>query len=223
MIAFISDVHGNLPALRAVLDRLDEIGVDELVCLGDTAGYYCFVDECVDVLRERAVLTLRGNHDDYLVTGRLSGRSQTADACIAYQRSRVSRPSIEWLASHQPSGQYAGWRLAHGGWIDPLDEYVRDPTLDYFWGFDGDRFASGHTHLPLVLRDGALVYVNPGSVGQPRDGDPRASFAVVDGDRVELHRVEYDVGETQRAMAATGLPAYVAESLSYGLPIGSRP
>jgi diadenosine tetraphosphatase ApaH/serine/threonine PP2A family protein phosphatase len=97
------------------------------------------------------------------------------------------------------------------------------PSRDYFTELAGTRFASGHTHLPLVWRGGGRLYLNPGSVGQPRDGDPRASFATVDGDVVVLHRVEYDFRAVQRAMAATGLPPYIAESLAFGLRVGGRP
>lgn len=222
MIALVSDVHGNLPALQAVLARLDALGVTELLCLGDTAGYAPQVNECCAALRERGATGVRGNHDDYLVTGRSSGRSATVDLCIAYQRTIIEPENLTWLEALPLRRSAHGISLVHGGWADPLEQYLRAPAAADFAGEPGSLFASGHTHIPLLWGDGRIRYCNPGSVGQPRDGDPRASFALFDGEAFRIERVEYDIAATQRVIAAAGLPDYVGLSLPLGLPVGSH-
>tara|TARA_R110002049_G_scaffold40732_8_gene123679 strand:+ start:1115 stop:1795 length:681 start_codon:yes stop_codon:yes gene_type:complete len=219
MIGIISDIHGNRAALLAVLSRLDEIGVSHIVCLGDTAGYYSQVNECCELLRGRGVFCLMGNHDWYLVSGARSHRSSSANACLDYQREVITADNLAWLASLSPSARRYGIRLAHGGWIDPLEEYV-SPTEDYFGAFEGCWFASGHTHVPCIFSGGGKTWCNPGSVGQPRDGDPRASFALWDGEHFELHRVDYDIAATRQAMADAGFPPRFHENLVTGTRIG---
>lgn len=222
MIALVSDVHGNLAALEAVLARIDELGIEELLCLGDTAGYYPDVDACCEALRDRDARSVRGNHDHYLVTGARSGRSRWADACIDHQASTVAARTREWLASLPTSLTCGGVRAVHGGWGDPLEEYLVEVDEAYFAAQRGRFFASGHTHRPLVVEGRRATYCNPGSVGQPRDGDPRASFAVFDGRTFRVERVPYDVGRTVEAARRAGLPDEVAANLDVGLVIGGR-
>lgn len=221
MIALLSDIHGNLPALRAVLDTLDQWGVSRILFLGDVAGYAPQVNECCDELRARSVLGIRGNHEHYLITGESSGRSQTADACIAHQRSIVTPDTLSWLTSLPLTLTHAGITIVHGGWNDPLDEYLCEVDSSTFAGQSGRMFASGHTHIPLLWSNGSLQYCNPGSVGQPRDGDARASFAVFDGERFTVHRVAYDTAAARTAIREAGLPEWVGSNLPLGLPIGA--
>lgn len=109
----------------------------------------------------------------------------------------------------------------HGGWINPLDEYVR-PSEKYFEGMESLFFVSGHSHVPCLWCGKVKKYCNPGSVGQPRDGDWRASFATWDGGSFEVHRVEYDVEATQRAMFEAGFAPFYFENLSKGTRIGGQ-
>ncbi len=221
MIALVSDVHGNLAALQAVLARIDAIGISAVYCLGDTAGYYPEVDACCALLQERDVRSVRGNHDHYLVTGTRSGRSRYADLCIEQQAAVVSAETLDWLSGLPERDRFGGISVVHGGWRDPLEEYLLDLDDDYFAALEGQLFASGHTHRALVWAGQASTYCNPGSVGQPRDGDPRASFATFDGTRFTLERVAYDVGRTRAAVAAAGLPEVIGANLHRGLTIGT--
>jgi predicted phosphodiesterase len=219
MIAIISDVHGNWAALQRVLEEIDYLGIEKIINLGDTAGYYPFVNECCEALRERGALSLLGNHDFYLVRGLPCHRSRSASACLEYQRRITSASNFAWLAGLPTSLIVDGINCVHGGWSDHLEEYFR-PRVGYFDFCADALFVSGHTHVPTVWFDRGKRYCNPGSVGQPRDGDARASFAVYDGFNFEIRRVRYDPSKTQGAMQDAGFPAVYYENLEIGSRIG---
>ncbi|NIE74422.1 metallophosphoesterase family protein [Pantoea sp. Tr-811] len=221
MIGIISDVHGNYSALRSVLQRLDALGVEQIICLGDTAGYYCQVNACCDALRERGVLSVMGNHDWYLARQQRCPRSNSANACLDYQAKVISEQNLAWLDGLPLQAQVHGMSLVHGGWNDPLDEYLQ-PAQAYFEALPGRLFVSGHTHVQYLWQGQGKVYCNPGSVGQPRDGDRRAAFATWDGERFDLHRLEYDIAEVQQAMAEAGFTPYFYQNLENGTQIGGR-
>jgi len=221
MIAIISDIHGNWAALRRVLEEIDHLGIEKIINLGDTAGYYPLVNECCEALRERGVLSLLGNHDFYLVRGLPCHRSRSAKACLEHQRRATSASNLAWLAGLPTNLVVDGINCVHGGWSDYLEEYFR-PRIGYFDFCDHTVFASGHTHVPIIWVDGPKMYCNPGSVGQPRDGDARASFAVYDGLNFEIRRVTYDPSDTQRAMRDAGFPAGYYQNLEIGSRIGGR-
>ena len=222
MLGIISDIHGNFPALKAVLDELDRLQVSDVVSLGDIAGYYSDVNQCCEALRERNIDSVMGNHDWYLVSGNPCPRSDSANKCLEYQRSILSTENLAWLSSFPTERVVAGVRLVHGGWSDPLDEYLV-PSERYFLALEGNAFSSGHTHVPGTWRWGEKQYCNPGSVGQPRDGNPKAGFALWDGSSFEIHRVSYDIAETQQRMAKAGFEGYFYQNLSLGLRIGQDP
>ena len=221
MIGIISDVHGNYSALCSVLERLDALGASQVICLGDTAGYYCQVNLCCDALRERNVFSVMGNHDWYLAKAQRCPRSNSANACLDYQASVISPQNLAWLQSLDMQSLQHGVSIVHGGWNDPLDEYL-SPSQAYFDALPGCHFASGHTHVQYQWQGEGKHYCNPGSVGQPRDGDPRAAFATWDGQAFALHRVEYDIAQVQQAMAVAGFDAYFYENLDKGTQIGGR-
>ena len=221
MIAIISDIHGNHAALTAVLAELDRLDISSVICLGDIAGYYCQVNECCETLIRRNVFSLMGNHDWYLAMNEECPRSRSANECVTYQR-RVLKPSnLAWLASLKPQAVIDQLSIVHGGWNDPIDEYVL-PSTEYFSAIEGRYFASGHTHVPCVWTNGEKIYCNPGSVGQPRDGDARASFAVCDNYEFSIHRVPYDIGAIQQAMKDAGFDEYFYENLGAGARIGGK-
>lgn len=222
MIALISDVHGNYPALIAVLTEIDRLGISDIVCLGDTAGYYSQINECCDALRGRDVFSLKGNHDWYLTSDAGCPRSDSATRCIEHQASIVTSENAAWLGSLNSAAMINGINAVHGGWNDPVDEYVQ-PSDEYFRPLDGTTFASGHTHIQTIWSSDNRQYCNPGSVGQPRDGDARAAFATWDGQHFELHRVGYEIGETQFHMRQAGFSDYFWKNLEFGLRIGADP
>jgi predicted phosphodiesterase len=223
MLAILADIHGNFPALEAVLDRIDYLGCDRIVSLGDVAGYYAQPNECIQALRAREIPNLMGNHDHYLVTGAQCPRSRSANDCLDYQRSVVSRSNIEWLASSPLFRSFGEINMVHGGWQDPLDEYILAPEESYFEDRPGRIFLSGHTHIPAVCPFRDRTYANPGSVGQPRDGDPRAAFAILVDGQLRIERVAYDVEATGRAMQKAGFDSYYYRNLAAGTRIGAVP
>jgi len=221
MIAIISDIHANHAALIAVLDELDRMSIKKIICLGDVGGYYCQINECCETLQEKNIFSLMGNHDWYLASGEQCPRSNGANRCLDYQRTIIKQSNLDWLASLRPQAQIEHLHIVHGGWNDPLDEYLV-PSAEYFAKISGHFFASGHTHVPCIWSGNGKTYCNPGSVGQPRDGDPRASFAVFDKNTFSLHRVYYDFRGLQKEMEKAGFEKYFYENLEIGSRIGGK-
>lgn len=215
-IAFISDIHGNFEALTAVLAELDRMRVTEIYCVGDVVGYYSQVNECCDELRRRDIKSVIGNHDWYLGFGGFCIRSKSVNDCLAYQRKVITSENVNWLRTFQAHIQVGDAQIVHGGWSDPIDEYIREPDEAYFTRLPGSIFVSGHTHVQSLHRFGEKTYCNPGSVGQPRDGDPRAAFATFDGKGFELHRVEYNMQKVFELMEAAGFNDYYYGGLKTG-------
>ena len=216
MIALISDVHGNYVALRQVLDAIDSMGIDRIYCLGDVVGYYSQVNECCDELRRRNIPSVMGNHDWYMVSGTGCPRSRSVNDCLRYQRKIITQENLKWLSAMPVYREMSGVNMVHGGWGNPIDEYLDPPGEGYFDAIEGRYFASGHCHMQRVIGFGDKVYCNPGSVGQPRDGDNRAAFAVFDGSGFSLHRVAYDYEEVGRLMDKAGFSGYYYGCLKEG-------
>jgi putative phosphoesterase len=215
MIAILSDIHGNYVALGEVLKAIDEMGIKDIYCLGDIVGYYPQVNEVCDELRKRNVKCVMGNHDWYMVADSFCARSQSVNDCLAYQKKIITPENLDWLKALPVYRQVGELSMVHGGWTDPIDEYL-DPSKEYFDKVGGRYFCSGHTHMPKVADYGNKQYCNPGSVGQPRDGDNRASFATWDGSEFKLHRVEYDFGKVGELMEAAGFSGYYYQRLAIG-------
>jgi putative phosphoesterase len=213
--AFISDIHGNYEALKAVLASIDAMGITHIVCAGDVTGYYTEVNACCDTLRVRAIPTVMGNHDWYLGGGGFCVRSRSVNDCLEYQRRVITPDNLAWLRGLPLQVQANGVRVVHGGWSDPLDEYLK-PSANYFSVLEGRFFLTGHSHLPCVEHYGEKIYCNPGSVGQPRDGDPRSAFAVFDGSDFTIHRVDYDFNKVFVLMDAAGFNDYYYGALATG-------
>ncbi len=213
MMAIISDIHGNFEALKEVLNKIDSCGVSEIVCLGDIAGYYSQINECCDELRKRNVKCVMGNHDWYMASGTECERSQSVRDCLAYQRKIITNENREWMFSFPVMRRIQEVVMVHGGWKNPIDEYL-EPTEEYFNGIDGNVFVSGHTHIQRVAGYKNKIYCNPGSVGQPRDGDNRAAFAFYDGNDFRLCRVSYDIDKVGRLMEDAGFNRYYYGCLS---------
>lgn len=221
MIGIISDIHGNYPALCAVLRALEQIRCNKILCLGDVAGYYCMVNECICELKERGITNLLGNHDYYLIKGSECKRSLTVNECIRYQRKIINNDNLKWLEKSLLTYDDTVFSARHGGWNDPTDEYVREFDFSKARTCKARIFISGHTHIQMIQDNGEIVYFNPGSVGQPRDHDCRAAFAVLDDNyKVHLYREDYDIEHIVYEMRHAGFDNYVTEGLFTGTRIG---
>lgn len=216
MIAIVSDIHGNYVALEQVLKTIDELGIQDIYCLGDMVGYYPQVNEVCNELQKRGALCVIGNHDWYMLADSFCDRSQTVNDTIGYQKKVITDENLRWLRSLPVHREYQQLKMVHGGWVNPIDEYLREPTKEYFDKVRGKYFASGHTHRPRIDNFGDKVYCNPGSVGQPRDGDSRSAFATWDGASFEIHRVAYDYDAVGQLMEQAGFNGYYYERLAIG-------
>lgn len=238
-IAVLSDIHGNLPALEAVLDSLAPY--DALWQLGDVVGYGPQPDEVVARLAEEKAQGVRGNHDSAAL-GDLSTDAFNDDArrAVEWTASHIQPATRAWLAALPQRTELDGFTLVHGSPRDATWEYVISVAVAgaNLREFDTTHCLVGHTHVPLVFRQAGRSIeavqpragasfelgrrrsiINPGSVGQPRDGDPRASGLLLDTDSGALHwyRVEYPIERVQRLMATRRLPPRLSARLVFGL------
>ncbi|WP_435348336.1 metallophosphoesterase family protein [Haloarchaeobius sp. HRN-SO-5] len=213
----ISDVHGNAVALRAVLDDMPT--VDGLLCAGDVVGYGPSPGECVDELRERDVPTVEGNHDRAVVRNAGFRFNDVAQAGIEYSRDHLTETQFDWLSALPTE------RLAHDGDVKVVHGHPDDPDHYTYSNEFGPALLHGesvlilgHTHVQGHETFDEGIVLNPGSVGQPRDGDPRAAYAILDLDdgTVEERRVEYDVERVQTQIREAGLPERLATRLEFG-------
>ncbi len=215
MIAIISDIHGNLPALEAVLERIDALGCRRIISLGDVVGYYAQPGECIDLLRARGIVNVLGNHDHYIVSGEGCPRSKLVSDITDYQRTIISPEQVTWLATSMSFISNSPIHFYHGGMRDPIDQYLYEIGPGDIPD-DASILFAGHTHVQTLLELGGKQFCNPGAVGQPRDGDPRAAFATLSGDVIDLHRVDYDIDRTAFHMRQTGFPAKCYGNLYIG-------
>lgn len=216
-VGVVSDIHGNEVALEAVLEDMGS--VDALVCAGDVVGYNPWPSECVDEIRGRDIPTVMGNHDRAVATGNASGFNSMARAGVQYARRALADDQLEWLHS-LPTERCEfdeRMKIVHGHPRDP-DRYTYPADFSAALLDDEDVLVMGHTHVQHHERYDEGIVLNPGSVGQPRDGNPRAAYAVVDLDSltVEERRVEYDVETVRRAVADAGLPERIGSRLVEG-------
>jgi len=216
MIALISDVHGNFIALKEVLSAIDHLGIKNIYCLGDIVGYYPQVNECCDELRKRKVQCILGNHDWYMISNTLCKRSKSVNKCLQFQRKIITPDNLEWLSSFPVYRKIKNLALVHAGWNNPIDEYIVEPTQTYFDFMPELYFAAGHTHKQMLKTFGEKVYCNPGSVGQPRDGNYKAAFATFDGEKFDLLRVDYNVDEVCQLIKQAGFSEYYYNRLKTG-------
>lgn len=237
-----SDIHGNLEALEAVMSDAARQGPDAYVCLGDIVGYGPDPNECVARVRALGGRTIAGNHDVAAVgITDLDGFTPLARAAIEWTRGVLNSDATGFLSSLPVRLETPAFLAVHGSPRDPIEEYILDlPTaLAVFAESEFTLCLVGHTHVPgafALARDGRLssrplrsdkpvrllnasrYIINAGSVGQPRDGDPRASYLILDPDShvATLRRLEYTVAATQAKMAERGLPEILARRLSSG-------
>lgn len=212
MIGIISDIHGNFNALKAVLSELDALNVSKIYCLGDIVGYYPLINECCDELRRRNVKCVLGNHDWYVAANVECARSKTASICASYQSSIISNDNRNWIKALPIFLLDADLSMVHGGWQNPLDEYLKPLDSDLLL-IPTSHGASGHTHRSIIKHFSGKTYCNPGSVGQPRDNDPRASFAIYDGNKFSLRRTSYSIQTFIDDCSTHPLPSFIFNRL----------
>ncbi|MDE3089026.1 MAG: metallophosphoesterase family protein [Chloroflexota bacterium] len=241
-ILLISDIHANLVALETVLAKA--VPFDAIWCLGDVVGYGPEPNACIERLCSFDLLCLAGNHD-WAALGKLDLEEFNTDARRAaiWTREQLTPANLEWLKDLPETvpTQADRFSLVHGSPRYPIWEYVLTPAVarTNFDFFDTPICFMGHTHVPVVYRIRSLdrattadslpensplklnpdrMMINPGSVGQPRDGDPRAAYALLDLDAMTLthSRVDYDIAATQEKMEQFGLPRRLITRLSYG-------
>jgi predicted phosphodiesterase len=236
-VAVVSDIHANLAALEAVLAAVDLDPPDEIWCLGDLVGYGARPNECCEIVRERAATCLGGNHD-LAVRGTIDLSDFSGDAGIAAEWTRgvIDEESLAFLQTLDVKGAAHDVALFHGSARDPIWEYVLsdDAAAVTLMLTDAQTVLVGHSHIALSVSStlaGGLApagttidlaasrwLLNPGSVGQPRDGDPRAAYLTLDLDAqtATFERVEYDIARTQEEIRAAGLPDMLAQRLETG-------
>jgi predicted phosphodiesterase len=246
----ISDIHSNLAAFEAVL--ADAGSFDKVWCLGDVVGYGPDPNECVERLRDLPHVCVVGNHDWAAMGNMDTEdfNPDAKKACL-WTREQLSPSNLEYLATLPKRLVEGEFTLVHGSPRQPIWEYILNPSIAHanFEHFDTRCCFVGHTHVPVVYRGPASggpdlghnpnqarageneeelavgerrLIINPGSVGQPRDGDPRASYVILDSDpernslNLEYHRISYPVETTQKKMAEEDLPVRLIMRLSYG-------
>ncbi len=233
-IALISDIHSNWEALQAVWREVKR--ADAILCMGDLVGYGASPNEVVEFVREqmkkRTFLCVRGNHDNAIAFGLDWGFNPYAREAVRWHQRVMSIENLEFLRKLPVRQLFTddtgrSYLLIHGSPRAPLYEYLFPwlpesefrAVLSYI---KQDDLLVGHTHVPMLKLIDSRRIINPGSVGQPRDGDWRASYGVIDTgeeppDNVEFYRVEYDVEESVRKIVEAGLPRFLAERLFEGL------
>lgn len=239
----VSDIHSNLIAFEAVVKHAGQF--DKIWCLGDVVGYGPRPNECIQRLREFDHACVAGNHD-WAALGRLELDDFNVDAQVStlWTRQELTAESTAYLEALPQRHVEGDYTLVHGSPREPIWEYILFPSMatPQFDFFDTRVCFVGHTHAPVIFTQvqgsGGLAgceasalpvgetitlgaerqIINPGSVGQPRDGDPRAAYAVLDSGLHQLQhfRVEYPVGDVQKEMATKGLPSRLVARLSYG-------
>lgn len=219
LYGIIADIHGNLEAFRTVLAELR--GVDRMICAGDIVGYGPEPNECLDLILSGGVSTVAGNHDKAAVGEMdISGFNPAARLAIEWTAEQLTESHKDHLRQLPLTLEFPDFQLVHGSLVDPLEEYLMDDrgALPTFQLMKKPLLFVGHTHQPLRLSSGDKEIINPGSVGQPRDGDPRASYGIYDDEKKEfiLHRTEYNIAQVQEKMRLADLPQLLIDRLSYG-------
>jgi len=237
--AILADIHGNLAAFKAVLQDIEERGgAEELWCLGDIVGYGPDPSECIALLRQYNHLCVAGNHD-WAAIGKMDISDFNPDAAEAcrWTARQLSPEDVRYLENLPLTLSRDDFTIVHGSPREPIWEYVLSTqsaraNLQFF----ETRFCLiGHSHLPVVFENASgrcvlmelpaelrlgenRMIINPGGVGQPRDGDPRAAYAIYDDGAATIYhyRIPYDIEATQERMVKHGLPIFLATRLSYG-------
>jgi diadenosine tetraphosphatase ApaH/serine/threonine PP2A family protein phosphatase len=237
----ISDIHGNLEALKVVIEELRE--VNQIICLGDIVGYGPLPNECIDEIRRVSNLNIVGNHDLASIGWKdISWFNEYAKRGIIWTMDTLTKENKEYLSSLPEIIEEKDFIMVHGSLDDYTDEYitgVKEASKSFELLKEKNLLLVGHTHSPLLflkkehhpiypirlgdkdtikILPNVKLIVNVGAVGQPRDGDPRASFGIFDTDtqEIKIYRVPYNIRKTQELMRKENLPQFLIERLALG-------
>jgi putative phosphoesterase len=222
-LAIVADIHSNLQALEAVMREISTAEVDQVVCAGDIVGYGANPNECCHIVGDVAAHAVLGNHEISALTNDTTGMNPHAAAASRWTASALEEESQRFLTSLEVESKFEAGDMKvamYHGSVGSAIDYVYEDEIneDIVRSSGGNLLILGHTHVPYVRNFGSMMAINPGSVGQPRDGDPRASFAALDTKmrKCVVRRVGYDIGGASEAILAAGLPRLLAERLFLG-------
>ncbi len=230
-IAIISDIHSNLEALTQVFASIDRLKVDRIYCLGDIVGYGPYPNECIELVRKRCHLVVKGNHDSGVVGETpLEDFNDVGRTAIVWTRKKVKKDLLTYLELLPVRSMEGNITLVHASPATPSEwTYILSwpAAEEAFEAMETPLCCIGHTHRPLIIGSDGTVgdfqrdkryIINVGSVGQPRDGIPSASYALLDDESwtCTIHRVQYDVKKTDRAIRSRRLPSYLGTRLYLG-------
>jgi predicted phosphodiesterase len=236
--ALFGDIHANLEGLQAVLKDSKEQGCTHYICLGDLVGYNANPSECLEIVREMKCPVIKGNHDEEAaINSDIEGLNPLAEAALRWTRDQLSDEQKSWLNSLEYVRRIADFTVVHStldspeGWAYVLNKF--DAMASFSYQLTSVCF-HGHTHVPRIfvkdssvwtldateakLAQGSKYFINVGSVGQPRDGDWRAAYAIYEprSRKVSIRRVEYDIKTAQSKILDAGLPELLASRLALG-------
>jgi putative phosphoesterase len=229
LVIILGDVHANLPALQAVLKDIKKFGkVDYILHPGDLVGYGPNPNEVCELAAGlKNFISVLGNHDRAVLDKNYEGFNPVAREAIEWTAKELTKKNIDWIGKipkfRALKLDFLNVFLVHGSPRNYLDEYVYpdtppDTLLEFLRMTEAHVIVLGHTHIPFLREFGNKIILNVGSVGQPRDRDPRACYAVLDTEKLKISfvRVEYDIDQTARSIRVAGLPGSLADRLYYG-------
>lgn len=225
LIAFISDIHANFEALKTILERIDDLEIKKIYCLGDIVGYGPDPNECIENIRGRKIPSILGNHECGVIEKNTSWFNIYAAQSIWWTIENLTEKNLNFIKTLPEKVELTlnnrRILLVHGSPNNPTWEYVYENNVDagFVEKLNYDIIVMGHTHIPFIKKVKNKLVINPGSIGQSRDGDFRASFAIVDLKKLEakIIRVEYDVEKVARKIIKAGLPEFLAIRLYGGI------
>lgn len=222
-IAFIADIHSNLEALEAVLAKIDSLKIKQIYCLGDLCGYGADPNAVIEIIRKRKIPCIIGNHEWAILNQTTEGLNPIAAVSIWWHVDKMKRENLEFLRKLEDRYvlRIKNQRvlLVHGSPSNPIEEYVYEQDINEKFLKDYGAVVMGHTHIPFVKEVGSKLAINCGAVGQPRDENSKASFAVIDDENftAEIIRVEYDINTAAEKIIKAGLPEFLAQRLFLGI------
>jgi putative phosphoesterase len=224
-VAFISDIHSNLEALKKVLEEIEKMKIGNIFCIGDICGYGPNPSRCVEIIKKLKIPCVKGNHDYAVLTKDTSWFNPYAAAAIEWQTEQLDEDKKTFLEKLPEKivttlGNIRFY-LVHGSPRNPIWEYVYEEDIkeEFVKNLSCDVLVMGHTHIPFIKRFGDCFVINSGSVGQPRDGINKASFVMFDTRQLEakIIRVEYNIKVVAERVIKVGLPVFLAQRLFLGV------
>ena len=224
LVGLIADVHSNAVALKAVLSALDDMGVEKILHAGDVIGYNPYPNETIELFKKKNIISILGNHDRALITGDTSGFNPYAAIALIWTADVIYSDNFCYIQSLRnvefvsPGGSRIS--IVHGSPTD-FDEYIypENANPELLSSLNCDVLVLGHTHVQFKKEYPSGIVINPGSVGQPRDENPDAAFAILDTDsgKAHLHRTSYDIEKVIGDIISTPLPQVLGLRLRLGL------